>query len=103
MEREGEQISEDHAGIDVFEGFSTLEFLWVPRPRSRLTSMQCPAGRPLRTLQKEHFVLGFSPNVGIRRTSHPVVFAIFPGCHTPANGHRFVDWRGEIMKGKGLL
>ncbi|VDB88379.1 BgtTE-56060 [Blumeria graminis f. sp. tritici] len=30
-------------------------------------------------------------------------FAIFPGCHTPANGHRFVGWRGETMKGKGLL
>ena len=65
------------------------------------TSLQRPAGRPLRTLQKGQYVFGFIPNVGIRRAPHPVVFAIFPGCHTPANGHRFVGWRGEIMRAEG--
>ena len=67
-----------------------IEFPEVP------TSLQRPAGQPLRTLQKGHYVFGFSPNVGIRRDSHPVVFAGFPGCHTPANGHCFVCWREEM-------
>ena len=66
-------------------------------------NLQRPAGRPLRTLQNGHYVFGSSLNVGIRRAPHPVVFAIFSGCPTPANGHCFVDWRGEMMKGKGLL
>ena len=61
--------------------------------------MQRPDGRPFRTLQKSHYVFGSNPNVGIRRAPHPVVFAIFPGCYIPANGHRFVGWRGEVMKG----
>ena len=67
------------------------------------TSLQRPAGRPLQTLQKGHCVFRSSPNVGTIKAPHPVFFAIFPGCHTRANGHRFVGWRGEIMKGKGLL
>ena len=40
MEREGEQISEDYAGTDIFEGFSTLDFLWASIPRCRLISQQ---------------------------------------------------------------
>ena len=66
------------------------------------TSLQCSAGRPLRKLQKDHNVFGFSPNVGIRRAPHPAVFPISPGCYTRVNGHRFVGWRVEMMKGKGL-
>ena len=73
-----------------------FEFPEVP------ASLQRPAGRPLRMHQKDHYVFGFSPDVGIRRAPHPVVFAIFPRCHTPTNGHRFVGWIGEIVKGKGL-
>ena len=53
------------------------------------TSLQRPAGRPLRTHQKGHYVFGFNPNVGIRRAPHPVVFTICPGSHTSANGLRF--------------
>ena len=62
-------------------------------------SLQRPGGRPFRTLQKGHYVFGFRPNVGSRTAPHPVVFAIFPGCQTPANGHRFVGWRREFTKG----
>ena len=73
------------------------EFSEVP------TSLQRPAGRSLQTLQKDHYVFGFSPNAGIRRAPHTVVLAVFPDCYTLADGHRFVGWRGEIMKGKGFL
>ena len=62
-------------------------------------SLQRPAGQPLRTHQKDYYVFGFSPNVGIRRAPHPVAFAIFADYYTPANSHRFVGWREEIMKG----
>ena len=36
----GEQVSEDRAGTDIFEEFSTLDFVWAPRPRFRLISQE---------------------------------------------------------------
>ena len=67
------------------------------------TSLRRPAGRTPWTLQKGHYVFGLIPAVGTKRVPHPVAFAIFHSCHTLTNGHRFVGWTGEMMKGKGLL
>ena len=47
------------------------------------TSLQRPAGRPLRTLQKGHYIFGFSLTVSNRRAPHPVIFANFPAAIHP--------------------
>ena len=67
------------------------------------TSLQHPAVWPLRALQKGGYVFIFDADSGIRNVPHKVIYTNFPRYHTPVNGHRFVGWRGEIMKGKGLL
>ena len=66
-------------------------------------SLKRPAGQPLRTLQKGSYLLLLSPDIDIRRASNLVDFAIFPGCHIPANGHRFVGLGVYITEGKGHL
>ena len=103
-----------YTAITLYQDFSDIS----PRPSGRswkeARKAECEFSRGAHksaapswpaswTLWKDHYVFGFSPNVCKRKAPHPVFFANFPGCHTTANCHGFVGWRGEIMKGKGLL
>ncbi|VDB84233.1 Bgt-60041 [Blumeria graminis f. sp. tritici] len=65
------------------QGRSKEEARKVERRSKVYTGLLRPAGQPLR----------------YRRAPHPVIFETFSSSYTPANGHRFVGWRGEIMTG----
>ena len=64
------------------------EFPWVH------TNVQHPACRPLRTLQKGSSNFRPSPNAGIKKGPHPMIFPIFPSSRTPTNSFRLVVYRG---------